>query len=202
MGCGQQELRRGVAAVIGSVVLISIFIASAAFIIITLEKFSSLAIEASNLIVERSDRMLVLHGIESWWSYNGSTITIYIDNKMARAALLTAIAIVYSDGSFETISWINRTVEKAVASYHVVGLHSSLANQLRLPYLLPPATATVINISSTKTPLAISIASMVTSNSIVVPSRKNQASRSCSCWEGSYTTLSLRSSIDVRSIDH
>jgi len=173
---GYRRSYRGIAAIVGSVVLIAIFIASATFIIITLERFGSLAKEMANHITERNDRQLVLYGVESTWSFNGTDTAIYIDNKMGRTVLLTAIAVVYSDGSYEIVSSYNKTVDIYVSTHYMEEQHRIALNLLQLPYPLPPATRTVVYIGSIKTPIAVSIALAISTTSIAIPSRQLEIS--------------------------
>ncbi len=170
---GRQKLYRGISAIIGSAIIIAIFIVLATSTIIMMDRLNSLIMEVTNSVIGRSDRLLILYGVESWWSFNGSNIVIYIDNKMSKAALLTAIVIVYSDESYETISRINRTIDRGIVMYHNEWLSTSMHKNLQLPYPLPPATTTIINLQSTKTPIAISIAVMTTSNNVAIPSKKS-----------------------------
>lgn len=169
---GHRGLYRGITAIVGSVVLLAIFIASATFIIITLERFGSLAKEMANYITEKNDRQLILYGVESVWSFNGTDVAVYIDNKMGRTVLLTAIAVVYSDGGYEIVSSYNKTIDMRVSTRYIEERHRIALNTLQLPYPLPPATRTVVYIKSIKTPIAVSIALAISTTSIAIPSRQ------------------------------
>jgi len=166
---GQQKLYRGIAAIVGSVILIAIFIAAAAFIIISLERMGSLITMTINHIMERNSVQSTIYGIESFWSFNGTDIILYIDNSMGKTAMLTAITIIYSDGDYKTISRINATDIPISIAY--LGKQYDIPHKLLPPYPLPPATKTIVYIRSSKTPVIVSIAVMTSSTNIAISSK-------------------------------
>uniref|UniRef100_A0A7C5TG93 Flagellin n=1 Tax=Ignisphaera aggregans TaxID=334771 RepID=A0A7C5TG93_9CREN len=164
---GHQELYRGIAAIVGSVILIVIFITAAAFIIVSLERMGSLVTMTINHIMERNSVQSTLYGIESFWSFNGTDIVLCIDNSMGKTAMLTAITIIYSDGDYKTISRTNATDIPVSIAYLGKQYNISL-NKLSPPYPLPPATKTIVYIRSSKTPVIVSIAVMTSSTNIAI----------------------------------
>jgi hypothetical protein len=104
-------------------------------------------------ISEAGASTATLSSIKALWSFNRTHITIYIENQAPKTVLVAAIAIIYSDGSYTTISRINGSIAAQVI------IDSTTLNTLSLPLGLAPATKTVITLATGgKTPATVSLA--------------------------------------------
>jgi hypothetical protein len=118
-----------------------------------LDRVVNIARESFEKVREAGETVSSISSLKALWSFNKTHITIYIENQVSRTVLLTAIAIVYSDGSYTTISRVNRSIDAKI----VIG--STVLNKLDLPLGITPATTVTITLSTkSKTPVAVSLA--------------------------------------------
>jgi flagellin-like protein len=147
------ELDRGISAIVGAVILLAITILFATFYIVALDKLATASQQVMERISEAGASTATLSSIKALWSFNGTHITIYIENQAPKTVLVAAIAIIYSDGSYTTISRINGSIAAQV----IIG--RTTLNTLSLPLGLAPATKTVITLATGgKTPATVSLA--------------------------------------------
>jgi flagellin-like protein len=147
------ELDRGISAIVGAVILLAITILFATFYIVSLDKLATASQQVMERISEAGASTATLSSIKALWSFNRTHITIYIENQATKTVLVAAIAIIYSDGSYTTISRINGSIAAQVI------IDSTTLNTLSLPLGLAPATKTVITLATGgKTPATVSLA--------------------------------------------
>ncbi|MEM1920850.1 MAG: hypothetical protein QW135_06690 [Ignisphaera sp.] len=166
--------RRGISAIIGAAVLLTIMIMFTAFYITILQKFVEVANYTINSISSAEESKKVLETLNALWDYNGTHVTIFIENRASRAVLVTAIAMVFSDSSYTTISRANKTLASAVVQILYIGNENDTARilDLVLPLALPPATETMITIKMQKEPITVSIAVEASPIKTVIVSRR------------------------------
>ncbi len=146
-------LSRAISPIVGAVVLIIIMAMFTALYIYMLDKVAETARQAFEGVKQVGEASSSISSLKALWSFNGTHITIYIENQAPKTVLVTAIAIVYSDGSYTTVSRTNGSVAALV----VIG--NTVLNTLSLPLGLAPATKATITISTKgKTPVTASLA--------------------------------------------
>lgn len=153
-----RRYRKGVSTVVGAVILLTMMIMFTAFYIIMLQKFSEVASYVMNSVISAEESRKSLEVVNAFWDYNKSHINIYVENGAARTIVVIAIAIVFQDGRYLTISRINTTITAGLVK--ILYMDGSIRkSNLLLPLALPPASQTTISmkISTVVEPKTISI---------------------------------------------
>ena len=146
-------LSRALSPIVGTIIFVIIMAMFTSLFIYMLDRVVNIAKESFEKVREAGETVSSISSLKALWSFNKTHITIYIENQVSRTVLLTAIAIVYSDGSYTTISRVNRSIDAKI----VIG--STVLNKLDLPLGIAPATTLTITLSTkSKTPVAVSLA--------------------------------------------
>jgi hypothetical protein len=137
---GLLGLGRGISTVVGAAILLAVMVLAAAFYITALDKLVTASQQAMKRVSEAASTTATLSSVKALWSFNGSHITIYIENQAPKTLLVVAIAVVYTDGSHSVWDKANST-------------------SIALPLAVAPATSTTIAIDTGgKTPATASLA--------------------------------------------
>jgi hypothetical protein len=137
---GLLGLGRGISTVVGAAILLAVMVLAAAFYITALDKLVTASQQAMKRVGEAASTTATLSSVKALWSFNGSHITIYIENQAPKTLLVVAIAVVYTDGSHSVWDKANST-------------------SIALPLAVAPATSTTIAIDTGgKTPATASLA--------------------------------------------
>jgi len=146
-------LSRALSPIVGTIIFVIIMAMFTSLFIYMLDRVVNIARESFEKVREAGETVSSISSLKALWNFNKTHITIYIENQVSRTVLLTAIAIVYSDGSYTTISRVNRSIDAKI----VIG--STVLNKLDLPLGITPATTVTITLSTkSKTPVAVSLA--------------------------------------------
>lgn len=146
-------LSRALSPIVGTIIFVIIMAMFTSLFIYMLDRVINIARESFEKVREAGETVSRISSLKALWSFNKTHITIYIENQVSRTVLLTAIAIVYSDGSYTMISRVNRSIDAKI----VIG--STVLNKLDLPLGITPATTVTITLSTKgKTPVAVSLA--------------------------------------------
>ena len=146
-------LSRALSPIVGTIIFVIIMAMFTSLFIYMLDRVVNIARESFEKVREAGETVSSISSLKALWSFNKTHITIYIENQVSKTVLLTAIAIVYSDGSYTTISRVNRSIDAKI----VIG--SRVLNKLDLPLGIAPATTVTITLSTkSKTPVAVSLA--------------------------------------------
>jgi len=137
---GLLGLGRGISTVVGAAILLAVMVLAATFYITALDKLVTASQQAMKRVSEAASTTATLSSVKALWSFNGSHITIYIENQAPKTLLVVAIAVVYTDGSHSVWDKANST-------------------SIALPLAVAPATSTTIAIDTGgKTPATASLA--------------------------------------------
>ncbi|MCC6057181.1 MAG: hypothetical protein LM583_10940, partial [Desulfurococcaceae archaeon] len=88
---GLLGLGRGISTVVGAAILLAVMVLAAAFYITALDKLVTASQQAMKRISEAASTTATLSSVKALWSFNGSHITIYIENQAPKTLLVVAI---------------------------------------------------------------------------------------------------------------
>lgn len=176
-GAGKRVSRRatkGVSSIVGAVIFVAIMVMFLGLYLYALEKFATSIQEALERVRETGEASATLSTARAFWSFNGSHVTIYMENQASKVVLVVAMAMVYDDGSYATVSRVNGSVPARV----IVG--NSVSNALALPLGVPPATSlTIVMSTGGKRPVSASLAVEASpiATVIAVPAKRLEVAR-------------------------
>ncbi len=128
---------RGISGVVAAVILALIFVAFVSFVIVSMNYIEKLTQLSTKVIEYRSRASALANAIHGWWIVEGSDLVINVSSSYPYAALITALGVVFDNGSSLALA---RNVRETVSGYIVVrdATGSISVEPLSLPIAIGP----------------------------------------------------------------
>jgi len=94
------KLDRGVSTLVGVVVFALVFLLAASFLISYIARLTQFSLTLSNEIQGKAKNELIVKTVSGYWRLKNGTVEINLTSNYPEAILITAVVIVYEDGSY------------------------------------------------------------------------------------------------------
>lgn len=176
-----QGRRRGVATVIGGVLLAIAVMGLIVFAVLMLDRVSQLEDTLTRLSSERASSRLRAESIVGWW-WVGSphtspgSLLVHLESRASEALALTGIAVVWSDGSHTVVDRNSGSLSALGVSATITYRDGSTSTLDSLPIGLPPGAKLDIvfnGYAAARKPVTVSVSLSGSTLAVSVLSLKN-----------------------------